>query len=240
MGTQAHISHVDIADKDQGPDISGTLPRVPWFLITSYQLFSLVLLMLTLLLSGCDGPASNASASTVMGPPNSQVVATPTDGPAGIGSSFDALATPVRLLIPAIGINSAIEDVGILDNGNLGIPTHDPWNDVGWYDMGPFPGERGSAVIDGHLDRPGGFPAVFWNLRNLHVGDKVMILNTRGKTLSFRVTRIEYYPPDAAPVQEIFGNQTGNYLNLITCAGDWIPNQHQTTLRLVVYTTLAG
>jgi hypothetical protein len=25
---------------------------------------------------------------------------------------------------------------------------------------------------------------------------------------------------------------------LITCAGDWIPSQHQTSLRLVVYTTL--
>jgi hypothetical protein len=25
---------------------------------------------------------------------------------------------------------------------------------------------------------------------------------------------------------------------LITCAGDWIPSQHQTTLRLVVYTSL--
>ncbi len=29
------------------------------------------------------------------------------------------------------------------------------------------------------------------------------------------------------------------FLNLITCAGDWIPSQHQTTLRLVVYTYIA-
>ena len=40
----------------------------------------------------------------------------------------------------------------------------------------------------------------------------------------------------AAPLQDIFGNRGGTYLNLITCAGDWIPSQHQTTLRLVVYT----
>ena len=38
--------------------------------------------------------------------------------------------------------------------------------------------------------------------------------------------------------KDIFGNLGGRYLNLITCAGDWIPSQHQTTLRLVVYTSL--
>jgi hypothetical protein len=47
-----------------------------------------------------------------------------------------------------------------------------------------------------------------------------------------------YYTPDQAPLQDIFGNQGGTYLNLITCAGDWIPGQHQTSLRLVVFTTL--
>ncbi len=52
-----------------------------------------------------------------------------------------------------------------------------------------------------------------------------------------RVTRIAYYTPDQAPLQDIFGNLGGVYLNLITCAGDWIASQHQTKLRLVVYTT---
>jgi len=189
--------------------------------------------------SGCDSN-SNVPTSLVRAQSTSQGAATPDHGSVGIGDTFDALAPPVRLLIPAIGVNSVIEDVGILENGDLGTATRDPWDDVGWYDLGAYPGSRGSAVIDGHLDRPGGYPAIFWNLRNLHIGDKVMVLNTHGKTISFRVTRIEFYPPEAAPVQEIFGNQAGNYLNLITCAGDWIPSQHQTKLRQVVYTTLAS
>ena len=41
-----------------------------------------------------------------------------------------------------------------------------------------------------------------------------------------------------APVQDIFGNAAGRFLNLMTCAGAWIPSEHQTSLRLVVYTTL--
>ena len=147
-------------------------------------------------------------------------------------------ANPIRLVIPAVGINAFVEMVGVRADGELATPARSPWDDVGWYDLGPHPGERGSAVIDGHLDRPGGYPAVFWRLRDIQVGNDVQVTNTAGKTLHFRVTRIAYYSPDQAPLQDIFGNLGGTYLNLITCAGDWIPNQHQTTLRLVVYTTL--
>ncbi|HAT44194.1 MAG TPA: hypothetical protein DCS90_03745 [Ktedonobacter sp.] len=80
----------------------------------------------------------------------------------------------------------------------------------------------------------------YWNLRALHVGDKVVVMDTGGKSWTFRVNRVALYPPQQAPVQEIFGNEAGHYLNLITCAGDWIPSQHQTTLRLVVFTTLVS
>jgi len=151
----------------------------------------------------------------------------------------DSALNPVRLIIPTLAINAPVEGVGTQPNANLATPTQDPWQDVGWYNLGPHPGERGSAVIDGHLDRPGGFPAVFWYLRDLHVGDEVQVKNTSGKTVSFQVTRIELYAPQDAPIQDIFGNWGGTYLNLITCAGDWIPNQHQTNLRLVVYTSLS-
>ena|SRR5258707_8209470 len=145
---------------------------------------------------------------------------------------------PIRVKIPAIGIDGFIELVGIRPNGDLATPAQNPWEDMGWYDMGPYPGQRGSAVIDGHLDRPGGYPAVFWRLGDMRAGDDVQVTNIGGKTLHFRVTHIEYYAPDQAPIQDIFGNPGGIYLNLITCAGDWIPSQHQTALRVVVYTTL--
>ncbi len=145
-----------------------------------------------------------------------------------------------RLLIPTIGVNAPIESIGVRPDGTMETPGQNPWNDVGWYNAGPHPGERGSAVIAGHLDRPGGNPAVFWRLRDLRVGDSVLVVDARGKTLRFHVTRIMSYPPQDAPVQDIFGNTAGSFLNLTTCAGDWIPTQHQTALRLVVYTSLGG
>ena len=149
-------------------------------------------------------------------------------------------APPMRLLIPAIGVNAPIESVGARSDGAMETPGQSPWNDVGWYNAGPRPGERGSAVIAGHLNRPGGNPAVFWRLRDLHVGDTMLVVAAQGKTLRFHVTRIMFYSPQEAPVQDIFGNTAGSFLNLTTCAGDWIPTQHQTALRVVVYTALAG
>ncbi|HLI90005.1 MAG TPA: class F sortase [Ktedonobacteraceae bacterium] len=142
---------------------------------------------------------------------------------------------PMRLIIPSIQVDAMVEAVGVLASGDLDTPRQNPWTDVGWYEAGPRPGQRGSAVMDGHLDRPGGFPAVFWNLRNIHAGDKITVIMSSGKKLLFHVTSFAFYPPEEAPLQAIFGDGSGEYLNLITCAGDWIPSQHQTTLRMVVY-----
>ncbi len=198
----------------------------------------LIVLTLALALGGCGhlptletGTAHTLSSHAASTP----TVEAPIVHPVG---TVGASTAPARLLIPAIGINASVESLGILPNGDLATPTHSPWEDVGWYDSGPRPGERGSAVIDGHLDRPGGYPAIFWRLRDLHVGDDVWVINTNGTRKHFHVTRIAFYPPQQAPIQDIFGNRSGKYLNLITCAGDWIPSEHQTTLRLVVYTTL--
>jgi LPXTG-site transpeptidase (sortase) family protein len=141
-----------------------------------------------------------------------------------------------HLVIPAIGVNAPVEYVHQDTDGRLGVPTVDQWVNVGWYDQGPKPGGTGSAVIDGHLDRTGGSPAVFWNLKKLHVGDLVMVKNKSGQQVNFQVTKMQNYAPNAAPLAQIFGRNDGEYLNLITCAGVWLPAQNQTSQRLVVYT----
>jgi sortase (surface protein transpeptidase) len=189
--------------------------------------------LLAFTLSACGQPRPSATQNVASSMTYHMARVTPK-----ARATLQVKATPVRLAIPAIGVNAPVERVGITSTGDLAIPAHKPWEDAGWYASGPLPGELGSAVIDGHLDRPGGYPAVFWRLRDLHVGNEVVVVDTQGETQHFRVTAIAYYPPQSAPIQEIFANQSGKYLNLITCAGDWIPSQHQTTLRLVVYTSL--
>lgn len=194
-------------------------------------------LILVLILGVFGSLPASISEQAGPGAPSALNVTTPTIIPLHIAA--DTAANPVRLVIPTIRVDAPVEPLGIQANGDVATPTQKPWDDVGWYKLGPHPGERGSAVIDGHLDRPGGSPAVFWSLSDMRVGDDVLVMNSAGKTLHFRVTRMAFYAPQTASSQDIFGNDGGTYLNLITCAGDWIPSQHQTTLRLVVYTTLA-
>ena len=183
-------------------------------------------------LSACGSAASLAQS------PAAHQMSSPTISATTVKTLLPEQPNPLRLLISAIGINALVESVGVQANGDLATPKYNPWEDVGWYNAGPRPGEQGSAVIDGHVDRPGGSPAVFWRLRELQVGDTVLVTDSAGFTRTFHVARIAFYQPQAAPLQDIFGNSGGTYLNLITCAGDWIPSQQQTTLRLVVYTTL--
>lgn len=194
----------------------------------------------------CAGVFFLVACSSINTTQEATVQAPPAQLNSGVARSSAVTATPkpidealpVHLSVPSIGINAPVEEVGTLANGDMATPLRNPWVDAGWYSGGPHPGEKGSAVIDGHLDRKGGLPAVFWYLRNVHIGDAVYVTEKDGRQLRFHVTHIAYYTPQNAPLQDIFGNNSGTYLNLITCAGDWIPDQHQTTLRLVVYTAL--
>jgi sortase (surface protein transpeptidase) len=144
------------------------------------------------------------------------------------------------LIIPSIGVKAPIEEVGVDKDGHMAVPTKNGWNSVGWYQKGTRPGGIGSAVMDGHLDRPGGSPAVFWKLDSLHNGDLVSVKDKSGHTLHFKVIKSAYYAPDNAPLSQIYGKDDGAFLNLITCGGDWIVDQHQYSKRLVVYTQLAA
>ena len=202
-------------------------------------IWRLMALALLLMLAACSSPAVSSTAPATKQASHAK---TATPGVSAIQAGKRAappitptLVIPERLVIPAIGIDALIESVGVRSDGDLATPTRHPWDDVGWDSLGPRPGERGSAVIDGHLDRPGGSPAIFWRLRDIRVGNDIQVITSSGQTLHFRVSRIASYTPGQAPLQDIFGNLGGTYLNLITCAGDWIPDQHQTTLRLVVY-----
>ncbi len=203
----------------------------------------LALVLLACALSACGSTMANATISNTTHAAKVQKP-TPTPKPTPIPvtvlnpPSTPHPSQPVRLLIPAIGVNAAIEHVGITSTGNLSTAQKYPWDDVGWLSSGSYPGQNGSAVIDGHVDRPGGSPAVFWYLSDLQLGDQVSIVQANNHVINFRVIRLAFYPPSQAPLQAIFGDGSGKYLNLITCAGYWVPSEHQTTLRFVAYTEM--
>lgn len=141
--------------------------------------------------------------------------------------------TPVQIQIPKIKLDTAIEQVGVLENGQMGVPEDE--NQVGWFEPGVTPGSKGNAVIAGHVDSKTG-PAIFYQLDQLTKGDDVLIQDEAGNTLRFRVTKTERYDTKTAPIEEIFGATSNRNLNLITCSGTFGDGGYDK--RFVVYTEL--
>lgn len=144
---------------------------------------------------------------------------------------------PDRLRIPALGIDSVIEGVGVRNNGAMDVPTN-IWH-AGWLENGVRPGETGNAVIAGHRDSVRG-GAIFLDLEKLKVGDKIYVSDQWGWELTFEVTAMESYDPSNAPMERIFGETSEKQLNLITCTGNFVPELHTYDQRLVVYTKLVS
>ena len=156
-------------------------------------------------------------------PPNAPVVA---------ASSSD----PVRLIIPSLHINAAVQYVGVKADGSMGTPNN--FTDVAWYKYGTTPGQLGSAVIDGHVDNGLGLDGVFKHLQDIQVGADIFVQEKDGQQLHFKVIDIETYPYKNVPLQTVFAQTDAARLNLVTCEGVWVPNGKTYDHRLVVYTEL--
>lgn len=155
--------------------------------------------------------------------------------PEGTGAPAQQIEAPLQLQIPAIGVDTQIEWVGVDDEGNMDVPS--TYRTVAWYEPGPRPGMTGNAVVAGHLDSQTG-PAVFYRLGDLQPGDEIVVISHNGEELRFAVTGMERFNSQTAPVYDIFGPSSGRNLNLITCEGTFDPAAGQYDERLVVYTTL--
>jgi len=140
---------------------------------------------------------------------------------------------PIRIKIPTIRLDAAIEPVGVTARGEMGIPTNP--DNVAWYDLGQAPGEIGTAVIAGHNIWKNGNASTFTNLSALNLGDKIYIENEKGQTAVFAVKKTRKYSPQI-DTTDIFRSSDGKaHLNLITCAGSWDKSTESFTQRLIVF-----
>lgn len=166
-------------------------------------------------------PAVTAAGDTAELPP-----ATPDDT-----AGLQRAPLPVRLLIPAIGVDAPIVPVGLDGAGNMAAPAS---ADVtGWYNLGPRPGEPSNAIIAGHVDWLGQ-TGVFSLLHTLQPGDTIDVTGQAGFQAHYVVESLQAYQNETAPVAEIFGGTAGPMLTLITCAGPYNAQAAEYRDRLVV------
>ena len=152
--------------------------------------------------------------------------------PAPSGVTASRAAAPTRLRIPAIGVDSTLGQLDKKADGTMDVPSD--FNQPGWYARGPAPGEKGPAVILGHLDSYTG-PAVFWRLSVLHAGDVIEVDREDGSKVTFKVTRIASFSVDSFPTAEIYGPSAGPELRLITCDGTYSLTRRQYLSNVVAF-----
>lgn len=182
--------------------------------------------------------ASAEQIRTSTADPGFPSVLPPTSSPRGANrnqASRPSSTDPAFVDIAAIGATSTIEELGTLLDGRLETPVD--FMKVGWWAGGVAPGEKGPAVLAGHLDSYQG-PAIFARLNLLKAGDRITVARRDGVVLHFAVTRVDRYPKDLFPAELVYGPTDDAELRLVTCGGRFDRGARSYTDNTVVYARL--
>lgn len=133
-----------------------------------------------------DDPfAGNGTARGGVGAPSAQLISKPPDpasqtakrsaASAGISVVTAARQPPTRIVLPSIGVDSPVTEVGWTIK-KLGRRQVTEWevadNAVGYHRDSAAPGEPGNMVMSGHNNTKG---EVFRNLNRIHTGDSITV-----------------------------------------------------------------
>lgn len=179
---------------------------------------------------------SAVSAAPIPAPPSAR------SSPAAVPDIAPGLprSAPVRLRVPAIGVDTAVMSVGLNGDGTVEVPPLGKDSPAGWYRYLASPGEAGPAVILGHVDSAADGPAVFYRLGDLRPGDTITVSREDGSVATFRATRVAQYPKDAFPSQAVYGATGGvPALRLVTCGGAYDPSRREYTSNVVAFAEAA-
>lgn len=147
---------------------------------------------------------------------------------------------PTRLRIPAIGVSSALQPLGLAVDGTVQVPPLSADSYAGWYRHSPTPGQIGPALILGHIDSARYGPGVFFRLGDLRQRDKVFISRADGSIAVFAVERVVEYSKARFPTLEVYGNTDHAALRLITCGGAFDSSARSYEDNIVAYASLVG
>ena len=147
--------------------------------------------------------------------------------------TFDMIAEPVRLRIPALQVDTPLERLGRQPDGTIAVPESP--NIAGWYVAGPRPGQPGPAVILGHVDSING-PGVFFRLDQLSPSAAVEVDRADGTTAGFRVVSVSRVPKTNFPSDLVYSPTLQPSLRLVTCGGSFDYRARSYRDNVIVYT----
>ncbi|RSS58402.1 class F sortase [Streptomyces sp. WAC06614] len=188
--------------------------RSPWGVLALVLLSGLAMIRNG---TGMSGPPQPAAASRVEVRAD-QLPANPPQPPADMEVLEHSSVQRIR--IPSIRVDAPVMTVGLDQQGWIDAPPPQDPNLAGWYLNGISPGQRGSAVIVGHVDNAQG-PAVFYGLGSMRKGQRIEVERYDGRTAVFEVYGVEVFSKDAFPGARVYGDTGHPELRVITCGGGY-------------------
>ncbi|WP_443055526.1 class F sortase [Streptomyces sp. NBC_00690] len=153
------------------------------------------------------------------GPPRLSAAQQPGGAPRSLPMAAPLPSSPPRRIsLPAIRVDAPLVTVGLDRSGSIEAPPLTAADRAGWYSGAVAPGERGTAVIVGHVDAASG-PAVFYLLGSVARGSRVEVLREDGRTAVFEVYGTRSYPQRGFPAEQVYRDGPRPELRLITCGG---------------------
>jgi LPXTG-site transpeptidase (sortase) family protein len=133
-------------------------------------------------------------------------------------------AAPIRVRIPAIGVDAPILATGVASDGQAEVP--EDVMTVGWYRFGQRPADdQGATVLIAHRDGRVEGPGIFYRLDSLRVGALIKVTDQDGTVHEYTVTSREAIDKGLLPVEELFTRSGDPMLVLISCGGSFIAGQ---------------
>ncbi|GAB3109011.1 hypothetical protein GCM10027160_07720 [Streptomyces calidiresistens] len=129
-------------------------------------------------------------------------------------------AEPTRVRIPWLRADVEVFGADLDPDGGPPSPAEEDAMRAAWYAGGVSPGERGAALLVGHLDTRQG-PAAFAGLGMLEPGEIIEVDRADDTTAIFTVEAVEQYPKADFPDERVYGAVETPQLRLITCGGRW-------------------
>lgn len=146
---------------------------------------------------------------------------------------------PVSIRIPAIGVSSVVNEVGLNPDGTVEVPQPGPrYNQAAWFSGSPTPGEAGPSVILGDIDSAEDGPSVFFDLGGLKSGQQVRVDRADHTVTTFEIDTVKSYPKAEFPQQTVYGYTAQPSLRLITCGGSFDRGTRQYRDNTVVFAHL--
>ncbi|SDJ28359.1 Sortase family protein [Frankineae bacterium MT45] len=190
-------------------------------------------------------PASAASPVAVLPSAAPQGTLPPTTTP-GSAPAPQVMTTgpvlprsePIRLDIPAIGVSTSVQQLGLAADGSVQVPPLGRDSHAGWYENSPTPGQVGPSILLGHIDSAKYGPGVFFKLGDLRQREQVSVTLADHTVAVFEIERVVEYPKAHFPTYEVYGNLDHAGLRLITCGGHFDPRVKSYEDNIVVYASL--